>query len=163
MPGRTIVVWVATTATGFLLWWLFSGELDTAEIAVGATAALIGVIAFALVRSSRLAKFRPRPWWIVSSIGVVPDIVTGLWVLVVALWRTLRGRPSEAYLHETRFMAGGDDPESAARRALVVLVSTMTPSSIVIDVDRLRGTLLVHKLMKGSPLPSLAEVLGARE
>ncbi len=162
MPGRTIVVWVVTAAAGALLWWLFSGTVDTAEVVVGSVAVILGTVAFALVRSSNLARFGPRLAWVLGSVRVVPDVLDGLRVLAVALWRAVRGLPSEAYLHNVRFDAGGRDPESAARRALVVMLTTLPPNFVIVDVDRVKGEMLVHQVKK-SPVPAVAKMLGARE
>jgi hypothetical protein len=65
-----------------------------------------------------------------------------LW-LARALVLRPRGR-----IVEVPFEATGDDPHSAARRALAVAGGSLAPNSIVVEIDAERGVLVRHDLVE---------------
>ena len=65
-----------------------------------------------------------------------------------ALLKSLSGAPPPAgEYRDITFHPGGDDPVSAARRALVVLGVSLSPNTFVVAVDRERGLLRIHQLV----------------
>ncbi|TMA33768.1 MAG: hypothetical protein E6J88_00480 [Deltaproteobacteria bacterium] len=70
------------------------------------------------------------------------------------------GRSAESLFFSVPFDAGGDDDESAFRRALAVAYTSATPNSVVIGIDRKRGLLIYHQLRK-SRIAEMTRRLGA--
>ena len=62
----------------------------------------------------------------------------------------LRSRPTGRIVEEP-FEATGDDPRSAARRALAVAGGSLAPNAIVVDIDSDRGVLVRHELVRDDP------------
>lgn len=153
----TPLVWAGAAA----FWWLLAGNVGTSELLAGAVTSIVATIASGVVRRSELASFRPRLRWLLGAPRIAVDVLEGLWVLVKALRDHLAGRPSRALFRAVSFDSGGDDFESAARRALVVMLTTLPPNFVVLGVDREQGLLVVHQVEK-SPPPAVAKMLGAR-
>jgi hypothetical protein len=59
------------------------------------------------------------------------------------------------------FDSGGDDPESAARRALAIMYTTIPPNFVVVGIDRKKNLMLVHQVSP-TPTPLIAKRLGAK-
>lgn len=145
-----------------LLWMFFVSMTRRAELYAGLAAALIGAVADWVVKAQDFAKFRPR-WSQLALICWEPwYALTGTAAILKALARKLLGKPSEAQFRAVKIDAGGDDAESAARRALMVAYMTMTPNSIVIGIDRDTRRMLIHQLSP-TGTPMIARALGARE
>jgi hypothetical protein len=49
---------------------------------------------------------------------------------------------------EEPFEATGEDPRSAARRALAVAGGSLAPNAIVVEIDPERGVLVRHELVR---------------
>lgn len=160
MPSLVVIplVWVGAAA----FWWLLAGNLGTSELVGGGVASVVATVAAAVVRKSELASFEPRLRWLLGAPRIAVDVALGLWVLVKALRDRVARRPSKALFQAVGFDAGGDDAESAARRALVVMLTTLPPNFVVLGVDREHDVLVVHQVEK-SPPPAVAKMLGARE
>jgi hypothetical protein len=71
------------------------------------------------------------------------------------------GKPADSLFHSVRFEVGGDDDESAFRRALAIAYTTATPNFVIVDIDRERGLLVYHQI-KQSRIPEMTRQLGAR-
>jgi hypothetical protein len=70
---------------------------------------------------------------------------------MLALARTVVSGKAPAGAYEAvPFLAGGDDPESAGRRAFAASAGSLAPNSVVVDIDPERKLMLVHKLVPGS-------------
>ena len=59
------------------------------------------------------------------------------------------------------FDMGGDDPESHARRALAVTLTTLTPNAVVLGFVPEPGLMLLHQIMPAK-LSRMTINLGAR-
>jgi multisubunit Na+/H+ antiporter MnhE subunit len=152
-------------AAHWLAWWVALAALYLAladsrsvpELATGGVAAAIGASAASIVHAQRLARVRPRAAWLLRAWRALALLLVDTVVLaraligLLVLRRRVRGR-----LRAVRFRAAGDDPRSAARRALVQLLGSLAPNRIVIGVDRDRDVLLVHELVpRDEPLDPL--------
>lgn len=145
-----------------LLWMLFVSMAKRGELYAGLAIALIGTAADWVVKAQDFAKFRPNfsqlalvtwePWY----------ALTGTAAILKALWQKLAGKPSEAQFKAVPMDAGGDDAESAARRALIVAYTTISPNTIVIGIDRDKKKMLLHEISP-APTPLIAKKLGAGE
>ena len=143
------------------LWMIFVSMPKLDELLVGIAAALIAAFADGVVKAKKFATFYPHlrsmllvfwePWYALSGTAAI----------FVALGRRLLGKKSEALLRAIPFDAGGDDAESAARRALAVMYTTIPPNFVVVGIDRDKNLMLVHQVSPtGTPL--IAQRLGAK-
>jgi multisubunit Na+/H+ antiporter MnhE subunit len=136
----------------WLLWWVLLTGLWLAladsrrleEVVAGILVGAFGATAAILVRAQRDVVLRPRPRWILEAL--LPPLARwprDLWALARALVARPRGR-----IVEEPFAATGEDPRSAARRALAVAGGTLAPNAIVVEIDAERGVLVRHVLVE---------------
>jgi hypothetical protein len=138
----------------WLAWWvllttLYLGLADSrrleevvAALAVGAFGATVSVV----VRGHRDVVLRPRPAWVLDALRTALNWPRDL----VALARALVRRP-EGRIVEVPFEATGEDPRSAAQRALAVAGGSLAPNVIVVAIDAERGVLIRHELVEDGP------------
>jgi hypothetical protein len=135
----------------WLIWWVLLAALfvaleDSRRLEVIVTAAIVGAFgatAAIVVRARRDVVLRPHLRWILAALRGLLRWPGDL----VALARALVSRP-EGRIVEERFSATGDDPHSAARRALAVAGGSLAPNSIVVGIDAERGVLVRHELVE---------------
>jgi multisubunit Na+/H+ antiporter MnhE subunit len=146
----------------FALWLLFVGQTSANELLAGAGAAFLGAVADALLKAESFAKFKPKFKWLLLITWEVWYVLSGTGAIMLALLKRIIGKESEAQFKAVRFEAGGDDPESWARLALVTMLVTISPNSIVVGIDTECGLMLSHLLPAGGT-PEIAKRLGAGE
>ncbi len=143
-------------------WWLLLVDtLAFAEVLVGVGAAASGaLIAFAVRLKSGL-RFRLRLAWLrwlwPVPAGVLRD--TGV-LLVVLWWRVVRRERSQSAFRTVQFPAGGTDPEAATWRAFCTIVTSVTPNTYVIGIDREQEFILVHQLLPDRPEQLRQHIVG---
>lgn len=139
-----LVLWIACSAIEALL----IGKIDPQETPVGLAIAALA----ALGAVSALAVAGDRYVPALSAFAGLPklamSVVRDTFVVTVAVVRALGGRPPEDRIEEIPFDPGGNDARSAASRALMVASTSAAPNSIVMEVDRERGVMLVHRLTR---------------
>lgn len=158
-----LIRWTAWAVLWFGLWLLLVEKFELAELIVGTVCALLAAIGSGLVWDSHLTAFRPR-FRQCSQIWRLPKIVVvGTATIFVVLFRHLFTRKkAQSLVREVAFDAGGDDdPEGAARRALAITYTTMTPNFIVLGIDTKTQTMLYHQI-EDSDVPTMTVKLGAR-
>jgi len=159
--ARTALAWVAQAAAFFGVWLLLVAKVSPGELLVGVLAAALAATASQLVVAEHIAAFAPQARALPVLARAPWEILVDTAVVLGELARRLAGRPGRGALVAFDFPTSGDDPGEAARRAIATLVTTLSPNSVVVDVDRARGRVLVHLLApRGVPAP-LAR-LGAR-
>jgi multisubunit Na+/H+ antiporter MnhE subunit len=138
---RRAVSWLSWWVALFVLWLLYVGTIDRLELVAGAAAAAIGATAAEVVRSQGLLgcslelREAAPVWRIVYRLPFEFGLlVEGLWRALV-LRRRVRGR-----FRTVSYGTGGSE-------ALVTLAGTITPNTIVVDVDRGRKRFLLHDLL----------------
>jgi multisubunit Na+/H+ antiporter MnhE subunit len=132
--------WVLLTG----LWLALADSRRLEELVAGVLVGAFGATAAILVRAQRDVVLRPRPRWIVAAL--LPPLARwprDLWALARALVRRPRGR-----IVEEPFEATGEDPRSAAQRALAIAGGTLAPNAIVVEIDGERGVLVRHVLVE---------------
>lgn len=151
--------------TGFVfllgLWMMYTSSPRVSELCVGIVIAALGVLGSCIVHGSGFANFRCRPRWIALAFLEPWYVLVGSYRLAASLVRALLHRRSLARFHAIRFNAGGDDPESSARRTLTIAYLTIPPDSVVVGIDRHANELLLHEI-EPAPLPLVARELGAQ-
>jgi multisubunit Na+/H+ antiporter MnhE subunit len=146
----------------FVLWMLFVSQVQKGEIVAGLAAAFIATVANAVLKAQDYAKFRPKLKWLLLMTWEVWYLISGTWAILVALARHIAGKPSEAQFKVVKFKAGGNDPESWARRTLVTAYATIPPNFIVVGIDVEKNLMLVHQVAP-TGTPEIAKRLGAEE
>jgi hypothetical protein len=129
-------VWEANVATG-----------ETTEVLAGAIAAALGATLAEAIRRRGLARVRVRTRWLIPLLRVPLKLVTELGVLVWALALQLGVRRVRGAYRAVPFPAGRSDPDSRGRRVVATLVGTISPNTIVVDVDPERKVALKHDLL----------------
>jgi multisubunit Na+/H+ antiporter MnhE subunit len=147
--------WIAWYLPLVVLWLAFVDTLATAEVVVGLVAAAVAATAAEMVRDQDLVRFRLKVSWLRDLRLVLWQVLRDSWMLAGVLWRHLTGRPARGVFRALPFPAERDDARSAARRALVTGVVSLTPNTYVVGVEGDDGSVLVHQLVAepGNPIP----------
>jgi multisubunit Na+/H+ antiporter MnhE subunit len=144
------------------LWMLFVSRLRGLEVLVGVCAAFLGAVADAIVRAKSFIRFQPRAKWLSLFLWEPWYVLAGSVAILCALAKRLAGKKSDAEFRIVPFRAGGNDPESATRRALAVTLTSISPDLIVVGIEKDKNFMLVHEISP-SPTPLIAKRLGATE
>lgn len=133
---------------------VFVGKIDAQETPVGFGVALVAAIVTAAALRLAGARYHIDPRWLHLMGKIARDVLRDTAIVSgVLLRRLLRGTlPDDAY-DDVPLDAGGYDPESAARRALVVAAASAAPNTVALDIDRASGTMRVHRLVPASASP----------
>lgn len=153
-------------AAGFALhvtiWLLLVGKVGEWQEWVLAilfsAASIVAAASYGIVDNVR---FRPQPWMLLTAWRIPWAIVTGCAQLLAALAKQLSNAAgAESVIAAAPFDVGGDDSQSAARRALAVSLPSMTPNSIMIGIVPDQQRLLYHQIYR-TALSPIAVDLGA--
>jgi hypothetical protein len=141
---RRAAAWLSWFAGLIVLWFLFVGTVQDVERIAGVCAAAIGATAVDVVRSQGVLGFRVERRWLQQTWKPVLRVVPEFLLLMGALVRRPRGS-----FRTLDFPAGGERHVDAGRRAFAVIVSSLAPNRLVVDVDRETRAALVHDLVPG--------------
>jgi multisubunit Na+/H+ antiporter MnhE subunit len=132
----------------FLLWLVLVGTVASLELYAGAVAAAIGATAVELLRSRGLLRFPVELRWLARVWRPLAQIAPDFAFLALALFRTIvrRQLPADGYVAIALPGAAGE-PRSPGWRALATAAGSLAPNSVVVDIDRERRLMLVHKLL----------------
>ncbi len=129
----------------------FSGSEACAGLLAGGISA---VAAGAFIRVTG-AEFHPKFLWLgflLRRLAGRVFIDSGL--VAAAMWRNFfHGERFEGGIFTVPFNNGGEEGESAARRALVIACATLPPNTVSIKVDRKKGILVMHQMVKTGEVP----------
>ena len=126
--GFFLLYWGA----GFLAWLAFTGTFKRWELLIGAACAGFAAWGAELARSGGVAAFRPKPAWVFEGWRLPWYIVQGCAQILWVMFRNVF-KHEQSVLRSVVFDGGGDDPKSAARRALAVTYTTMPPNFSLIN------------------------------
>jgi hypothetical protein len=158
---KRVLFWFAEAAILFVFWLIYVHETAAHELMVGAGAAVLAATGAEAVRGLNFARFYPHAKWLLLFWRVPGSIVNDCWVLSRALAeRMFLGRALDGETAVVRFDPGGADPRSAARRAIAVTFSSLSPNFIAIRIERKRRLLLYHQV-RAVGVPVMLEKLGA--
>lgn len=143
------------------LWMLFVSQVKVSEAIVGVAAAILGAAAAGMVKEKGFGRFRPRAKWLLLFAFEPWYVLTGSASILWALAKRLLGKRSDAQFKVVPFR-GGKDPRSAARRALAITLTTISPNSIVVGIDKKKNFMLVHQITP-TPTNRVTKALGGRE
>ncbi len=124
-------------------------SVDPADLAVGVVlgAALTGLLARRLrpgPRSGRPPLLARIVWFPIFAGAVLVDVVQGTWDVAL---RVLHLRP----LRHPGIVRVPIGERSARGVAVSALATTLSPGSVLVDVDRERGDLLLHMIDASRP------------
>lgn len=138
-----------------MLWWLALGgwwillvgtNAGLEEIAAAAASVLGTLFALALSRQ-RLLTYRFEAGWLAKTAKVfwkVPqELGVVLWALLLHITRV---RPVRSGYRAVPFPAGRQDAVSAGRRAVAMLIDSVSSNTLPVDVDCERNVALRHAL-----------------
>ena len=132
------------------------GKVDAQETPVGIGVAVLAAVVVVSALAAGNVRYALRFSWLWPALLVARNIVRDTFVVYGVLLRHLAGAPVRDAYENVPFDQGGEDPVSAARRALVVAGVSTSPNEIVLAVDEERKTLRVHALaISKSPRHSL--------
>jgi multisubunit Na+/H+ antiporter MnhE subunit len=148
-PTARLWFFLAWAAGSMVLWMLLTSTVKGSELVAGAIAAVVTAVVVEAVRERERFAFRPRLRWLRRAVAIPVRVVVESWQVTVALTRHATGRTrvrgtfvAIPFEHGER-----DDPEAAARRALVTVGVSMTPNTVVVGIDPDRNELLTHQLV----------------
>ena len=130
------------------------GKVDAQETPVGIGVAVLAAVVVVSALAAGNVRYALRFSWLWPAVLVARNIVRDTFVVYGVLLRHLAGAPVRDAYENVPFDQGGEDPVSAARRALVVAGVSTSPNEIVLAEER--KTLRVHALaISKSPRHSL--------
>lgn len=159
--GRGVFGLVLQWVVAMGLWLIFVGSFDLAEIYAGALVAGLATIASNIVLEDKIVSFYTNPRWLAMALLLPREIaVDSFRVLRALARRMLFGTVPRSGIFRAPFDAGGDDKESATRRALAIAYGTVSPNTIILGIDRKKNEVVYHRL-DAAPLSPIVERLGA--
>ena len=85
-------------------------------------------------------------------------IAEDLWTLLRTLMRHVRGKPSEALFQMAPFRTSGDESNQGAQRCFATVFMSLSPNSVVVDIDTKRDLMMFHQVKK-APVPEIVRKL----
>lgn len=138
----------------FPLYLLLAGQPSWQEAAAGVVLAAVAALAVTMTCRAGSLHFQPHWRWLCHFRRLPGQVLTDCAIVAAALGRALfRREQIEGVFRTIPFDPGGDDPESAARRALVMAGVCLAPNTYVVAMDRERGELLLHQLTPSAQPP----------
>ncbi len=133
----------------FILYLVLAAKVSLTEVIAGLCVAAVVISFFIWIRAKARLRFRVKrgwPWFLLKRIGLKPVTDCG-WVFL-ALWRfVINRKPIKGQLLSSPFEPGGEDHESASRRALVLAIVSITPNTLSIMIDQKKSVLVLHQLV----------------
>lgn len=142
-------------------WVLLVASTRPHEMIVGAGSVLVSALFLRVVTKmspialdfhlSDVAEGWRIPWYVLS------DCYT---ISVVLLRDLFTSRRAGSFYRVSGFKTSKDDPRLIGRRVLATVYTTISPNSIVIDIDFRQSRLLFHQIERGG-VSKMAKGLGA--
>ena len=152
---RWAAMWAAWWVLLAALYLLLVDTLARPEVVLGLLAAAATAAALVAVRAQGRDRLAADPRWAVLLVRRLPiNVLRDTGVVFAALGRALwRRERIEGVFRVVPFDAGGDDPRSAARRALVVAGTCLSPNTVVVAIDAAHDQLILHQLVASRQAP----------
>jgi hypothetical protein len=132
----------------WILYELLAGSFDWPELVAGGLASLAATLAVLAAGSGEhLGRMRWGWWWLLVR-RVPPEVISDT---IRVLAAAVRRSPISGRFRTVAFEPGGDDAESASRRALVIFGASIAPDSYVVEIDRENAAILTHELVPKEP------------
>jgi len=152
---RRAAAWLAWWVLLMSFWVMVDDSTATDELLAGAGAAALGAFLAELVAHQAGLAFRIRAAWLVPALRLPGQVARDTVIVFAALWRRLaRGEQPASGFREVPMHHGGDSPEDAARRVLLVGARSVAPNSFALGIDAERDVMIIHQLVasEGEPV-----------
>ena len=145
-PSVTYLIGAALAAFGVLfgVWIALVGQADLQDNVAGLVAAGVGVVAgwFVTVRGRAVPQLRRSDVVEVARLG--PALCCQTIGVYRAAWRRVRGLGPPGGFRTVATDVGGGGWSAARRSAIVGALLSVTPNTIVVDIDAQSGVATVH-------------------
>jgi hypothetical protein len=140
----------------FLFYWWLVSKLQAQQLVAAALAGLGAALAVLALREAAALRFQIQARWLGLLLWRLPGkVLRDLGLLVAELGRSLlQRRHTTGAFKQVPFDPGQDDPQSAARRALVLAGISLPPNTVAVAVERQKHAVLVHQLVSRSETPT---------
>ncbi|HSU68704.1 MAG TPA: hypothetical protein VLJ39_17620 [Tepidisphaeraceae bacterium] len=145
--------WAVTYVVLYGVYLLFVSTLTKPELFAGLACALVATVASGAFGTIGIVHFRPKLRELLEAWRLPYYAVQGTWELLKALAQQLfTKRGADSLIRAVRFAVGDDDAHSAARRALAVTYTTLTPNFVILGIAHKQSLLLYHQVLAGEVL-----------
>lgn len=167
-PGRARAERARRLGAGLVLGFALAAPLylvlidiaELPELLVGAAAALLAAVGFALVREQEVAGASADPRWLLRLYRPLLQAPLDVAHVCAALAAQLaHPRAVHGRFWAAPFRAAGETPRATGRRAAAEAFGSFAPNTIVVGVDTQRNLILAHKL-RGPGDPESIDLLG---
>jgi multisubunit Na+/H+ antiporter MnhE subunit len=136
-------------ASLMMLYLLLTENFDKAELAMGAAAALIVVIALAALGEYNDVHFHFDPSWIKVLAAAPREIVRDSFLVLGNLLRmAMWPREKFGRLRSRKLQESIPEWKLPAWRAFKTVEISMPPNTYVVDIDRASTRILIHRLVQ---------------
>lgn len=154
LPGGLIVESVAWWGLCLGVWVVTLSAVSVQELLVATPLALLSGILAAIARRATGNRWRVRPRWLAAGV-LLPVAIAADAVRVLAAGAT---RPPGRFVELPVSDGAGDGALARGRRAAATILITVTPGTVVLDIDPGTGKAILHALGEGPP--RMEEVVG---
>ena len=129
-------------------WMLFVATTQVPDLALGAASAVLTTLLVTLIRRQSGHRVAFCAAWLPSLLFLLPRLFADTATVFAALFQQIfRGRPVRGAFRAVPY-AGvyATEPEASAADAFVLAANSLTPNTIVLDIDRVEGLVLLHQL-----------------
>jgi multisubunit Na+/H+ antiporter MnhE subunit len=125
------------------LWLLFVFQINTSELIAGAIGSVIAIIAVLKTMRAAPVPFRPRLSWFRNSWRVPGAVVRDTFILLKHIWVT----PQSVFV-QAQLRAPANPEQGPAQRSIALIEVSMTPNTVVVDVDAEEQAMCIHMLQR---------------
>jgi multisubunit Na+/H+ antiporter MnhE subunit len=140
-------LWLADVAILIPLWFILVGKLTWSELVMALAAAPVAASVTEATRSIGFARFYPRLRWLLHLRQVPGEVLRDCSILIAVLTgRIVNKRQERGFFKIIPFHSGGVGARSAARRALAIILGTLSPNTCVVDIEPHNNFALLHQI-----------------
>jgi hypothetical protein len=148
---RQVSVWVTEWFLMFGAWVLFVDRIQQSEMWVGVVVSGLAVLGTELFRRQQALHVALPQGFLRDTARALRDAV----IEDVQIFAALRSKPRFVCI---RFAPPERGPRAAARRALAIILVSLSANSIVVAIDRKRHLLFLHQAVP-RPKPELVRMV----
>lgn len=154
--------WIVTYVALYGVYLLFVSTLTKPELVAGIVMAFVATLAAGVFGTVGVVHFRPALGQLLQIWRVPGNAVMDTVLVFKALGKQLFTRSGAGgQVRAVPFDVGGPDDGNAARRALAVTYTTLTPNQVVLGIAHKQALLIYHQL-EGAEVPQITVNLGAQ-
>lgn len=136
---------------GFLaLWFSFVYQISLPELFAGAGAAALTLFALKKSLKAEPFSFQPKLRWCTQVWRLPKIILEDFAALFYTLGRHILRKPGLGLFQLTPFRTSGDASRQAAQRCLATTFMSVSPNSVVVDIDTERNVMMFHQVKRAA-------------